>query len=757
MADGVRKPSSRPVTSSASSRLDSSRGRLLLAAGLGVLAVVFYLPVVLRGGLIWDDRIWSRAPAVLEWSGLRDIWFAPSLIEGEGHYWPLTYTTLWLEHKIWGLAPAGHHAVNVALHLANTLVLWRILRRLAVPGALAAAAVFAAHPLHVESVAWIIERKDVLSALFYLGAARLWLQFLERPRWSAYGLALALFLAGLLSKSVVVTLPAALLVIQWWKHGRIAGHDLLRLAPFFVVALLVTAGDLAFYRSREALEPLDYSLVERVLIASRALWFYAGKLVWPTDLAVVYPLWDIRLDDPVAWLYLAAASALAAALWFLRDRIGRGPLAGAAYFAVTLSPTLGFVDFSYMQFSLVADRFQYLAGIGLMAVAAGAASVSVARLSQRWGRRRVHPAAGLALGIVLLLLGTQTWRQSEIYRDELVFNRHIIAHNPVARDAHRNLAAELFRLERFEEALRHARLAVRQYPDCGPCRAGLGAVLVRLEQLDEAETHVRRALEIEPRNRSALQNASELFRLRGRHEEGVAAARIWLELRPDASAPHQALARLFADMNRLAEAEGHWRRAHEIDPRDVVVIQNLAETIRKQGRLEESLGWYREILPIRPDFALAHAAMGHVLFDLGRHDLAIDALTRAVELAPDLPGAPSLLVKAAQAQTRLGRHTRAARTYARIVETAPGFAHALFRRGVELAQQGRHDQALETFRTVAKLLPDNPAVHSNLGAVLHHLGRTGEALKSIDRALSIDPTFGDALDNRRALTRGKRP
>ena len=738
--------------SSVSSRLGTSRGCILLAAGLGVLAVVCYLPAMLRGDLIWDDRIWSRAPAVLEWSGLRVIWFAPGLIEDESHYWPLVYTTLWLEHKIWGLAPAGYHAVNVALHLANTLLLWRILKLLAVPGALAAAAVFAVHPLHVESVAWIIERKDVLSALFYLAAVRLWLGYLQRPRWSWYGLALALFVAGLLSKSIVVTLPVALLIIQWWRDGRISRHDLLRLAPFFVAALLVTAGDLAFNQSRRVLEPFDYSLGERILIAARALWFYAGKLAWPTDLAVIYPIWDIRVGDPGAWLYLAAAIALAAALWFLRHRVGRGPLAGAAYFAVTLSPTLGFVDFSYMQFSLVADRFQYLAGIGLMVVAAGVAAVSVSSLSQRWGRRSVRVAAGLALGIVLLLLATQTWRQSEIYRDEITFNRHIIAHNPVARDAHRNLAAELFRLERFEEALSHARLAVQQYPDCGDCHGGLAAALGQLKHLDEAETHIRRALEIEPHNQSVLQNASELFRLQGRYEEGVAAAGTWLELRPNASAPHQALARLFADMNRPAEAEGHWRRAYEIDPRDVAVIQNMAETIRKQGRSEEALGWYREVLRIRPDVALAHAAMGHVLFHLARYDAAIDALTRAVELAPDLPDAPSLLVKAAQAATRLGRHAQAARTYARVAGMAPGFARALFRQGVGLAQQGRHDEALEMFRTVVRLLPDDAAAHSNLAVVLYHLGRTDEALTSIDRALSIDPEFEEALNNRRALT-----
>ena len=238
---------------------------------------------MLWGGLIWDDHIWSQSRAVLEWSGLSTIWSWPSRIEQEAHYWPLTYTTFWLEHKIWGLAPAGYHVVNVLLHLLNSLLVWRLLLRLAVPGAWVAAAVFAVHPLHVESVAWIIERKDVLSGLFYLAAVLVWLRFLEQPRPWRYGLALLLFAAGLLSKSIVVTLPAALLILQWWKEGRITVRDLRRLAPFFLTALLITAVDLSSVGSRHAL--LDYSLPERMLVASRALWFYAaswsGQPIWP--------------------------------------------------------------------------------------------------------------------------------------------------------------------------------------------------------------------------------------------------------------------------------------------------------------------------------------------------------------------------------------------------------------------------------------------------------------------------------------------
>ena len=308
-----------------------SRGDMLALLALGLLVVVSYLPAMLWGGFVWDDRIITNSEPVREVSGLWQIWFAPSAIGEEGHYWPLVYTTFWLEHKLWGYAPVGYHVVNVLLHLANALLLWHVMRRLAVSGAWMVAAVFAVHPLHVESVAWVIERKDVLSGLFYLAAVLAWMRFVEQPNPRRYACSLALYAAALLSKSIAITLPAALLIWHWWKQGRVTSMDLLRLVPFFVIGLVITVGDLSFYQSVEPLS-LGYSLTERTLIAARALWFYTGKLLWPSGLAVIYPLWDIRVADPLAWGYLIAAVALVAALWRFRHQLGRGPLAGALFF-----------------------------------------------------------------------------------------------------------------------------------------------------------------------------------------------------------------------------------------------------------------------------------------------------------------------------------------------------------------------------------------------------------------------------------------
>ena len=275
---------------------DGARRPVAGAGALCLLAVVSYLPKVLWGDFIGDDLTMVSTFAVPDPGGLRTIWFSPAEIEAEGHYWPLVYSVLWLQHKLWGFAPAGFHAVNVLLHTANTLLLWKLMRRLAVPGAWVVPAVFAVHPVHVESVAWVIELKDVLSGVLYLSAVLAWIRFDAEPQAGRYVTALALYAAGMLAKSVVVTLPAALLICHWWRAGRATVADAVRVAPFFAVGALISVADLLFNRSR-GVGGFGYSLIERALIAARAVWFYVGKLLWPVDLGVIHPHWEVRAAD----------------------------------------------------------------------------------------------------------------------------------------------------------------------------------------------------------------------------------------------------------------------------------------------------------------------------------------------------------------------------------------------------------------------------------------------------------------------------
>ncbi len=362
---------------------------------LPVLVLVAYLPAF-SGGFVWDDDYHvTNNSTLLSLDGLRRIWLEPGAVP---QYYPLVHTSFWVEHHLWGNDPRGYHAVNVLLHCAATLFLWRVLVRLRVPGAWLGAALFAVHPVEVESVAWIAERKNLLAAVFGLASLLAYLRFspLESDAessksaeaapperrspqgsaaWRYYAVSLAFFVAALLSKTVIAVLPAVLLVITWWKRGKLTRRNLALVAPFFAVALPLALQTVWLEKHHVGAtgEAWALSLLERVLIAGRALWFYVGKLVWPANLTFFYSRWTI--DASVWWQYLfpLAAAATMIALWLLRGRLGRGPPAAALIFAGVLLPALGFFDVYPMRYSFVADHFQYHASMALLALAGAGA------------------------------------------------------------------------------------------------------------------------------------------------------------------------------------------------------------------------------------------------------------------------------------------------------------------------------------------------------------------------------------------------
>ncbi len=440
----------RPPKSSAiggpSDRLVASpwRGAVAIVA----LTVLFYLPAF-GAGYVWDDPdhvtqvSLQRTVSALKW-----VWFRPGATP---QYYPLTHTTFWLEWRIYGTNPLGYHAVNVILHAANALLLWRLLVRLGVRGAWLAAALFAWHPVHVESVAWVTERKNTLSAFFYLLAflAAVKIGRLDQDQhpadervksadakfpWFAYGVCLICFIAAVLSKTVTCTLPAALVLVIWWKHGRLSDRDWLWLSPLFAIALAVaklTSG-MEQWNVGATGPDFAFSFADRVLIAGRALWFYAGKLIWPIPLAFIYPRWTINPHAAWQWIFPVAVIVLIAALALLHKRIGRGPLASVLFFVGTLFPALGFVNVYPMRFSFVADHFQYLASIGLIVLAANGLS------KIPW-----HGQARLAsLSLLLGAFGLLTFNQSRAYRDEPTLWLDTLKKNPDCWLAMDNLGSE---------------------------------------------------------------------------------------------------------------------------------------------------------------------------------------------------------------------------------------------------------------------------------------------------------------------------
>ncbi len=573
----------------------------LAALALCLLVAASYFPA-LSGGLVWDDAAF-QVRQVSSLAGIWQIWFVPGSLEHEGHYWPLLYTTFWLEHKLWGFDPLGYHLVNLLLHSAVTLLLWHVLRRLAVPGAWVAVAIFAVHPLHVESVAWIIGRKDMLAALFYLGAVLAYMRFIEDRRWQRYAWLLALFTAGLLCKSMLVTLPAALLIWHWWKHGRVTADDVLRVLPLLLLGLCVTVADWSFYKNREVIS-FEYSFIERALLAARALAFYVGKLAWPTELAVIYPRWEVGIGDWFAWGCALAAMVVAGLLWHYQRQVGRGPLAGLLFFAVTLSPTLGFVDYGYMQFSFVADRYQYLAGVGVIAAVvaavahglnrlAGAASdsaVGMAEGAAPWNRLAGARGAGVQvmavviLAAVLVALGTITWRQAGLYKDNFTFYSHIASHNPQARTVHYNLGREYRRLGRLDEAMDAFLIAEKKNPDYLSAYVGIGFTAEDMGRTEEAEASYEKALQRNPRFPDALDHLGALRLKQHRYKEALELFQTLIKVQPGRIKVYVGMGVSLAGLKRHEEAIRSFDRALELDPTMEEARTNRAHVLKTMGR-----------------------------------------------------------------------------------------------------------------------------------------------------------------------------
>ncbi len=556
------------------------------AGALCGLIAISYFPAT-WGGLIWDDLAWYGAKPVLSWSGIWEIWFNPESLTNEGHYWPLLYSTFWLEHKLWGLSPVGYHITNLLLHASVTLLLWRVLLRMEIAGAWFIAALFAVHPVHVEPVVWIIGRKDILAALFSLVGVIYYLRFLQYQRHWHYWRALLAFVGGLLCKSTIITLPVVLLIWHWWKQGRVLATDVLRILPFMLVGLGITLADWGYYKAREVVELTDYSLFEKAMNAAHALWFYVGKLVLPTQLAVVYPQWGATLGEPLAWGYFIAAAALLGLLWFYRARIGRGALAGVLFFAVTLSPTLGFVEYGYMQFSLVADRYQYFAAVGIIAVVIASMTAVSAQITRKLPSASSLIGRGaqiMAIGL-LSVFATLSWNQSNIYRSNTTFYSHIVATNTHARTAWYNLAREHSLAGNHADALAAYRVAGEQRPDHAWAQVGAGKAAKALGKLAESEAYFLRALAIDAKFQGALTGLGGLRLQQNRAQDALEIFQKLVKIAPKQAQYYSGVGVALAQLNRPAQALRSFDRALEIDPNlqeaqtnRAIVLQTMKNT-----------------------------------------------------------------------------------------------------------------------------------------------------------------------------------
>ena len=580
------------------------------------LVILVYSPVF-RCGFIWDDDDYIvENRSIQTWEGLPRIWLDP---KATPQYYPLVHTTFWVEHQLWGLNPTGYHIVNVLLHAASTVVLWRVLATLQVPGAWIAAAVFGVHPVHVESVAWVTERKNVLSGLCYLSALNSILPLLshETPpvTWrnclGRYLIATLFFVGALLSKSVTCSLPAAYLLIAYWKNGRVTKRDTALMMPWFVLGFSAAMQTAWLERTHVGASGsiFSWTFLERCWIAGNALWFYLGKLIWPKPLIFFYPRWAIDTHNATGWVAPICAVLLPIGLWLARGRIGRGPLVASLFFGGTLLPALGFVNLYPMRYSFVADHFQYLASLGPIVLFVGGGMSIISRSSRhRWW-------ASLASGLLLLPLCLTTYHQQAIYRDVESLWSDVLIHNPTSFAAHFHLGKVRTAQGRHADASEHFRESLRLQSDDSDSHITLtllGNSLARQGEFNEAEACLNEALRRHPADWEAMHGLATIAGRQSRHAEAIDLFRQVLSIRPNDPVVRTNLGNALSIVGDLNSAITEYESALVLRPEYVDANFNLANVLARQKRFREAEQLYVKVLKQQPQHVQANSNLARV-------------------------------------------------------------------------------------------------------------------------------------------------
>jgi len=628
---------------------------LLLLAAVTILA---YRPAW-HGGFLWDDDAYVTNNELLTApDGLRRIWFS---FDSPSQYFPLVYTTFRIERALWGLNPAGYHVVNVLIHIANALLVWRLLARLRVPGAWLAGAIFALHPVHVESVAWITERKNVLMGFFFLLALLAWVEFLDRRttrRWRLYLLALVLYALALLSKTTACTLPAALLLILWLQKRPITKERLVQVVPFVVLGIAMGLLTVWWERYHQGTRGPNFALgpIERILIASRAVWFYIGKLFWPSNLTFIYPRWMVSPTHLLDYAWLAAAGGLCAAISLARKYVGRSLEVAALFFVATLSPVIGFIMLYTFRYTFVADHYQYLASIGPIAlVSAGFATLAAAFKKSR------HFIFGAEV-CILAALALLTWRQSTMYADIEALWRTTIAGNPDCWMAHNNLGIVLSQKGEIDEAIAHYRKTLEMSPDFADADYNLGNALLQKGEIDAAILHCQRAVTIQPNDPEAQVGLGNALFRKGLIDESMVHYRKALAIRPYYVTAHYNLSSAFLKKGGIDEAIFHCQAALSIQPEHADARVNLAAALLEKGEIANAIEQYEKALEISPRSVPALNNLAWIFATYS--DPAFRDGTKALELAQEANefsgrSNPVVLRTLAAARANAGQFSRA--------------------------------------------------------------------------------------------------
>jgi tetratricopeptide (TPR) repeat protein len=731
-----------------------------------------YSSTLEAGFVVWDDddHVYEN-PNITAVDGYRKAWADWR----DTAFYPLTFTTFFVEWRLAGGEPWLFHLDNVILHSANAVGAGLLGRAVGLaPGvAWAAAGLWALHPVEVASVAWITERKNVLYVFFYLVALLAYARALDASPRAGLGwrmLSLLCCLASLLSKATAVTLPVAVVLVHWARDRPIGWQFARRVSPYFALALGV--GLLHVWREEVTAPTLG--LGTRTLVAARAMWFYVGTFLWPVDLVAMYPRWST--DDVLSWgvpSLAALAALLALGAWRFRD-IPRPAWFAVAHFAVNIALVVGVIWFPYMRHSFVADHLVYLPSLGLAILVAMAGRAIVGTIGAPGGLR-----VALGAGAWLLLAGL-TSDQALHWQNTIQLWTRTLEVNPDSTTAHNNLGVALIEEERRDEARAHFEAALQVDPDDGTALLNLGVLAAGRKEWLEALTFYKKALrqnyenpfiwnnlgvaaselgkhdravefyhqalQHDPDDATAYTNLGAALSRQGKHEEAIRNHRSALRLNPRFMKAHYNLGNDLAELGRYDEALVHFETANGLAPGDVEILLPLASALSETGDFKGARARLEEAVAIMPTHPTVHYDLGIVLSELGETRQAVEHLERSIEAgAGEAAGALHTVI--GTLLDEIEEYERAIGHYRKAIELSPDEPDAYYNLGIALSATGRRNEALEAYRKVLALDPEHAEALNNLGAGLFAEGKTAAAVPYFERAVRAKPNDPDARHN----------
>jgi len=671
--------------------------KLIFGAGIIlILSLVVYLPAI-QGGFIWDDdKFLTENPIIRAGDGLYRFWFTTEPPD----YFPLTSTTLWFEWRLWGMNATGYHAVNVLLHVISSVLIWLVLKRLKVPGAWLAGLIFAVHPVNVESVAWITERKNTLPLVFHMLTILLFLKFESEERPRLYVWSLIAFLLALLAKTSVVMLPVVLLLCAWWQRREISGKDILRTIPFFALSAMLSLVTIWFQYNRAIRSEIvrNDDFFSRLAGAGQSVWFYLYKAVFPYELSFVYPKWDINASSFLSYVPGLLILLLMFACWRYRGKWGRPVLFALTYFVITLFPVLGFFNIYFMKYALVADHWQYISLIGIVGLLTG-----LAAHAYQTGQKSLRHVLMISAVVIVGLLSFKSWTQAHIYKNQETLWTDTVAKNPDSRLALNNLGAIRKQQRKLDEAARLFSRAVK-HDAAAEAHYNLGAIREEQGQLDAATRHYSDVLKINPNELDTHNNMGDIL----------------------------------VRQKRFKEALEHYSQVLRVKPHNTDIRNKMGMLLGQMGKHEEAMGHFAEILKISSENASAHYNMGFSLARQKKFDEALKSYAEAIRISPDFERAH---YQTGLVMTRKGDMEKAVQHFSQVLRINPDAVKVHYNMGAALRHMGKTEEAVTHFSRAAELRPDYLKAHYILGIIFQEQGKTEDARRHYAEVLRINPEF----------------